>query len=558
MNDMESSPGRFSIRDLERLRHILRVGFKLGWAHYIDRLHLQEYLPHGHGEAVSQALSDAQRLRLGLEELGPTFVKFGQMLSIRQDLFPETVIQELQKLQDHVPTFPAEQARHLIEAELGRPVPQLYATFDDTPLAAASIAQVHTATLPDGTAVVIKIQRPDIEPVIQTDLEILFLLARLFYQHIPESRRFDPVGLVEEFADTLTREMDFRREGHNADQFSDIFSNESSVYVPRVFWELSSRRILTMEHSPGCHLGTDCPSDPADRQRLAEKLVQFYLKQVYEYGFFHGDPHPGNIFLLPDGRMCFHDFGIVGHLSPRDRDDLRELFLAVIARDPEWVADVYLTMGGAAPDVDRGTFVRDMSEALEHYYAAAAQSPSFAAIFNQFMRLGRHHQVHMLRQFLLAFRAFVIVESVAISLDVRFNMLSALQAYAPGLLVRQLLPDMTEAFPGAYRGLFTLRRALTGLPVALTHALQQMVKGELTITVANTDMGDISNHLDRASNRLSLSLIIAAVVIGSSLVMAFHTGPHYEGIPVLGLIGYSVASVLGLWWVVAILRSGRF
>ena len=525
----------------------------------MDRLHLQGYLPRSHVEAISSTLSDAQRWRLGLEELGPTFVKFGQMLSIRRDLFPDTVIQELQRLQDRVAPFPVEQAHRLIEAELGQPVLQLYATFDDTPLAAASIAQVHIATLSDGTAVVVKIQRPDIEPLIQADLEILFLLARLLHQHIPESRRFDPIGLVEEFAETLTRELDFRREGHNADLFREKFADDSSLYVPGVFWKLSSRRILTMEHSPGHHLSADYPAELAERQRLAEKLVQLYLVQVYEYGFFHGDPHPGNLFLLPDGRWCFHDFGIVGRLSPRDREDLSQLFLAVIARDPEWLADAYLAMGGAAPDADRAAFTRDMGEALEQYYAGAAdQAPSFAEIVNQFSRLGQRYQLRILRQFLLAFRAFIIVESVARDLDTRFNMLATLQAFTPQLLARQFLPDMTGAFPGVYRTLFTLRRTLTGLPVSLTRALQQLTKGELTVTVANAPMEGISQHLDRASNRLSLSLIIAAVIIGSSLVMAFHTGPHYLGIPLLGLIGYSVASALGLWWVTAILRSGKF
>ena len=293
-----------------------------------------------------------------------------------------------------------------------------------------------------------------------------------------------------------------------------------------------------MDHSPGRHLSADYP----DRTPASCR----------------GDPHPGNLFLLPDGRWCFHDFGIVGRLSPRDRENLSQLFLAVIARDTEWLAAAYLAMGGAAPDVDRAAFTRDMGEALEQYYAGAAdQTPSFAEIVNQLRRLSQRYQLRILRQFLLAFRAFIIVESEARDLDTRFNMLATLQAFTPQLLARKFLPDMTGAFPGIYRTLFTLRRTLTGLPVSLTRALQQLTKGELTVTVANAPMEEISQHLDRAGNRLSLSLIIAAVIIGSSLVMAVHSGPHYLGIPLLGLIGYSVASVLCVWWVIAILRSGK-
>jgi len=547
------------IRDLRRLANILRIAVEKGWGHYVERLRLKGYLPKGAVETGAAGVSDAQRLRAALEELGPTFVKFGQMLSVRQDLFPEGVIRELQKLQDAVPPFPGGQARRIVEEELGQPVSQLFATFDETPLAAASVAQVHTAALPDGTAVVVKVQRPGIGQVIETDLEILFHVARLLHALVPESRRYDPLGLVEEFSATILRELDFRLEGHNADRFRENFGDDPSVYVPQVFWELSTRRVLTMERSLGHKIVTEFPADAEQRRRLAETQARLFLTQIFEHGFFHGDPHPGNVFVMDDGRLCFHDFGIVGRLSPRDQNNLRQLFLALLIRDAEWMADVYFDMGVAAAGVDREAFMRDLDESLEQYYVAAAHAYSFAEILHQFIRLGQRHQIRVPRELLLVAKAFMAVESLARSLDPAFNMIAALQAYAPRMISRQALPDFnrTGSLIKAYRAFSALQMAASGLPDMLAKGVRQWQKGEAALRLHHNQLEGLEQHIDRASNRLSFSLIIAAVVIGSSIVMSYHTGPHFQGIPILGLIGYLLASFLGLWWVVAILRSGK-
>lgn len=549
----------FPVRDAGRLGAIVRVALQKGWGHYVERLRLKGYLPQGTTAPAPPGLSDAQRLRAAFEELGPTFVKFGQMLSVRQDLFPPDIIQELQKLQDAVPPFQGEQARRIVEEELGQPISGFFATFEETPLAAASVAQVHRAVLPDGTPVIAKVQRPGIEQVIQADLEILFCLARLLHDHVPESRRYDPLGLVEEFAETITRELDFRLEGRSADRFRENFRDEAAVYVPLIFWEFSSKRVLTMEHSHGHRVDTEHPADPAERRRLAQTLLRLFFIQVFEHGFFHGDPHPGNVFVTDDGRLCFHDFGIVGRLHPRDRENLKQLFLALIVRDAAWMADLYFEMGVATEDTDRDAFARDLDASLEGYYAASAHGYSFAETLRQFIRLGSRHQIRVTRELLLVAKAFVAVESQARSLDPNFDMISALQAYIPRMIGRQLVPDLSraEALAGSYRVAAVLRAAALGLPDILSKALRQLQKGEASLRVRHEQLEGLEQHIDRASNRLSFSLIIAAIVIGSSLVMSFHTGPHYKDIPLLGLLGYVLATVLGLWWVVAILRSGK-
>ncbi len=552
MNAPHAEPKGLPVRDLARVGRILRVAAAKGWGHYAQRLHLG---PPPEGPESAAAGSDARRFREALEELGPSFIKFGQLLSVRQDLFPEAVIAELRRLQDAVPPFPGGQARRLLEAELGRPVAELFADFDERPFAAASIAQVHAATLTDGTPVVVKVQRPEIEALIQADVEVLFYLARLLQDHLPELRRYDPLGLVEEFAETIGRELDFRLEGRNADRFRENFAEDPEVSVPRIYWELSGRRVLTMARSLGHKAGAAYPADATARRRLAASLARLFLAQLFEHGFFHGDPHPGNVFILEDERWCFHDFGIVGRFSPHDQENLRQLFFAVLAHDADWLADVYFDMGVAAASVDRAAFVRDLDESLERYHAVAGRGSSFAEILHQFIRLGQRHQIRMPREMLLVAKAFMALESLARTLDPAFNMLAAFEAYAPHMVGRALAPEVGWA--RGYRVAATLRTTLRAFPLTLVRTLQQLEKGQLGLRLRHEQLEEVSRHIDRASNRVSFSLIIAAVVVGSSIVMSFHTGPHLAGIPLVGLIGYVLAAMLGLWWAAAILRSGR-
>ncbi len=550
---------RLPVRDLGRLARILRVAASHGLGHYVERLNLKGYLAGGRAPELA-GTTEARRLREALEALGPSFVKFGQMLSVRRDLFGDEVIAELQALQDKVPAFPASAAHATIERELGRPVDELFRHFDDTPLAAASIAQVHCAKLADGTDVIVKVQRPGIDETLRADIEILYFLARLLVRFVPESRRYEPIALVDEFADHIADELDFTREGRYAERFGANFRDEPAVYVPPVYWEVSSRRVITMAHSHGRRLSAEYPADAAERARLADTLMRLYLVQIFEHGFFHGDPHPGNLFFLPDGRICFHDFGIVGRLSARDQEHLRDLFFAAVTRDAQWLADVYLEMGGASPQTDRIAFAKDLAAALEEYYAASARGTSFGTVLQEFIRLGNRYQIRLLRETLLVAKVFMILESVTRALDPAFDMFVAFQRHAPGMIVRDLLPafDRSRGLAQGYRLLSGLRRAAAELPEVLAALVRRLRQNEATLRVRHEPLASLEQHIDRASNRLSLSLIIAAVVIGSSLVMTFHVGPHYREVPVIGLIGYLIAAVMGLGWAIAILRSGRF
>lgn len=546
--------------ELPRLLYILRALAGAGWAHYVERLRIGRDTLEASVEAVQATDQDAKRLRATLEGLGPAFVKFGQLLSLRRDMLPEVYIEELQRLQDDVAVFPGEQAREIVERELGKSVHALFTSFDETPLAAASIGQVHTAQLIDGTSVVVKVQRPGIEPIIHADVRIMRFLARQLERYVPESRRFGPGDLVEEFARLINEELDYQVEARNGDLLRENLQDDKHVFVPRIFWEQTSRRVLTMERSFGKKLTHIPSSEQESRRRVAQALMASFLKQVFEDGFFHGDPHPGNVFLLEDGRLCFHDFGIMGRLSAYDQEALAQLILAVSSGEVSWMVDAYFEMGVATEGVDREAFTRDASQALDAYYEAAGKGYSFGEIVRQFALLSQRHRIKLPRQFLLVSKAFMLVESQALTLAPDFNALASLREYAPHLLGRKLLQgaNVQTEFSRGFRTLRALHHAAALLPDILNRTVEALSSGKATLHIKHDQLQGLEAHIDRASNRLSLSLIIASVVIGSSIVMAFHSGPHYAGIPVLGLLGFVVASVMGLAWAVAILRSGKF
>ncbi|ALP66039.1 ABC1 kinase family protein [Paraburkholderia caribensis] len=550
-----STPAR-----LPRLMQIMQIVASTGWAHYVERLQFGRDAVGAASTVSGPSDCDARRFREMLTQLGPAFIKFGQLLSLRRDLLPEAWIVELQALQDNVAPFPGAHARSIIERELAKPVHELFSTFDEKPLAAASIGQVHAAYLNDGTSVVVKVQRPGIEAVIRADIAIMRFLARRLEQLISESRRFGPMDLVEEFARTINDELDYETEGRHGDRLRENFKDDPSVFIPRIHWDLTSRVVLTMERNAGHKLADQPLPDRPERQRLSAKLMKTFLKQIFEHGFFHGDPHPGNVFVRSDGRLCFHDFGIMGELSGPDQEALAQLILAISSADVAWMVDAYFAMGVVAVEIDRTAFTHDVSDALKAYYLAAGKGYSFSEIARQFGRLSQRHHIRLPRQFLLVAKAFMLVESQALAVDPDFNAVICLHDYAPRLLARRMLHGLLpkHELERAFRVLRALQRTAVSFPDILNRTIDILSSGKATIHVEHDRLQTLEKHLDRASNRLSLSLIIASVVIGSSIVTTFHSGPRYAGISLLGLGGFVVAAAMGLAWAVAILRSGRF
>jgi ubiquinone biosynthesis protein len=313
-----------------------------------------------------------------------------------------------------------------------------------------------------------------------------------------------------------------------------------------------------MEHSTGHRLDADS-ADPQRNVETARLLMQLFLKQVFEHGVFHADPHPGNVFALPDGRLCFHDFGALGELPPRVQESLRELFLAVMAQDAGWVASAYLGMGGATRELDRAAFTRDLGAALDRYYReSAAGRQSFSAIMHAFVRLGREHHIRLLRETALLVRAFAELEALVRDLDPAFSSLEAFRSYSPRLLKHALLPqpDLSDV-AGLYRFASALGHVGRETPLALRRLLGRLERSEPLFDIRHQSGGSLERHLLHASNRLAFALIIAAIVVGSAIVIGSHAGPHLEGVPLLGIIGFVVAGLLGIAWAVIALKSGK-
>lgn len=551
---------RQTYRDLQRVRQILNTLIKYGFGYIVERLNLQGYIPLGKRlfripkrEVIPR--NAAEQFRLVLEDLGPTFIKFGQILSLRRDILSEDFVRELEKLQDEVPPFPFEHTREEILSHFEKPIEKLFLSFDEKPLAAASIGQVHRATLFDGRGVVVKVQRPGIRETVETDLNILMNLARLLEKYIPEARLYDPVGMVEEFAQSIRKELDFRIEGRSADRFKEIFKESKTVYVPEVIWTLSGRHILTIEYSTGKKV-TEVDGDLKYRHRLAKNFIDSFLVQIFEHGFFHADPHPGNIFILDDGRICFHDFGIMGHLDEEMIDNLSNLFLALMDKDVGRLMDIYLDVGLLSGEFDPKAFKRDVRDFLEGYYDIPLKDFSFAEFMNGLIAVGQRYQIKAPTDLLLFGKTFMTVESIVRTLDPEFNLIENIRPYTQ-ILLRKKFFEPSRIYKDMIRVGVEINSIIRSLPSDLHHMIRRFQEGRLELEVRHEKLEDLELHIDKASNRLSFSLIIAAVIIGSSIIMQTQIGPLFLGFPVIGVVGYLVAGFLGLWLVWAILRSGR-
>jgi ubiquinone biosynthesis protein len=553
-----------NIRSLRRYRDILAILIKYGFGHIVEQLNIDYYLELGRkivtlGRASKEIerLTQPVRLRLALEELGPTFIKLGQLLSTRPDVLPQEYIEEFSKLQDRVPSILPTEVEGQILAQLGRPVAELFEAFSPVPIAAASIAQVHCGTLRSGEDVVVKIRRPGIERVIETDIDILMGLAYLIEHHLPQGELYDPIGLVKEFRRTITRELDFSREGHTIDRFAANFAGDQTVYVPKVFWDYTGEAVLTMERVDGIKVTNfDLLIERGyDLVAIAENGATAFLNQVLVHGFFHGDPHPGNLFVLEGNTVCFLDYGMVGRLSDDLKMQLIELLVAILQRDVERLISQLLYSGELTDEVDARGLRRDLTEFIDDYYEIPLQEINAGRLLTEFVDILTHYRIRFPADLMLLAKALITMEGIGRQLDPRFNMISHLRPFMERMIKERLTPANLS------RETLRLLQAYGALAKNLPHDLKEFInrvnRNKFKIDLEHRGLEKLIVNLDKASNRLSFSLLIGALIVGSSLIMLTAKGPLLLGFPVLGFLGYSVAGFLGLWLAIAILRSGR-
>ena len=549
-------------RDIGRLNDIVSILIRYGFGDVVRRLGLANALERAgealHWKEVSELtrMEPPERVRRALEEMGPTFIKLGQILATRVDLFSPEWIAEFEKLQDHVPAEPFEKIFPQLEEDLGAPLQEIFASFEPEPLAAASIAQVYRACLKDGTAVVVKVRRPGIRPVVEADLRLLAHLAQIIETEAPDLRRFRPREVVRQFTLSLRRELDLAAECRNAERFNRNFADHPEIVIPKVYWTWCGERLNVQEYIngiPGRHLN-DIGRAGLDRKLLAKQGARAILKMILEDGFFHADPHPGNVFYLSENRIAFIDFGMIGRLPEQRRYQVINLLHGLVSHETQDVVEVLLDWAGETP-VSTENLTLEIDAFVDQYHGVPLKDINLNAMLAELMALLRDHYLTLPPDLALLFKAFVTLEGMGRQLDPDFDMVAEASPFLQRAMLARYSPDVL-----AKRGWRTLANTvdlLTGLPQDLRQLLRAARSGKFQLHVDVTRLKTFGNQLDRAASRMAVGNITAALIIGSSIVMTVKGGPTLFGLPLFGLIGFVGAGLGGLWLLLSIWKSGR-
>ncbi len=549
-------------RQLRRLREIATILVRHGFADVLGRLRLDRYLAFGRRvffprRRVTERLTQAQRLRLSIEALGPTFIKFGQALSTRADVLPPDFVLEFSKLQDEIPPLAPGLAEEAIERELNVPLSSVFAEFDPTPIAAASIAQVHRARLVTGEEVAVKVRRPGISAVIESDLAIMGYLARLAERYIPDADVYRPSMLVHQFALSIRREQDLAREARALQRFTQNFAGDPTVHFPTVHWPQTTSGVLTMEFIHGVKL-SDILAGRADgnRKLLADRGAEVLLKQVLLHGVFHADPHPANVFVLPGDVICLLDFGNIGRIDRRLREALARLVEAVVRQDPDALTDAVIGIAESS-DANRGELRADLVEMLESYAVLALGNLPIGEMLRDIFGAMARHRLRMPADLALLARALMTSEGVGRQMDPAFNMANAARPLVERVLRERISPSALVERAGELA--HDAAEVVQTLPRGVLEIIEKVREDRLQIQFVHQNLEHVVHELDRSSNRLSLAVLVAALIVGSSLIFqAKSAGPAMFGYPALGMAGFLAAGLLGLWLTISILRTGRF
>ncbi|MEB2310141.1 MAG: AarF/ABC1/UbiB kinase family protein [Candidatus Brocadiaceae bacterium] len=555
---------RQKIRDIRRFNQILRILTKHGFGFAIQQLRLEDHII-GRGiikmrivrRFIEPRESRAVRLRKALEELGPTFIKFGQILSIRPDLIPLDLCNELSKLQDNVPPFGYEYVRKQIRESFGKYPEELFASFDPEPLAAASLGQVHRAKLKTGESVVVKVQRPDIRKMIETDIDILYTLAQLANRYMQEVRLFNPVGIVNEFSKVITKEIDFTCEAHNIDRFRKNFKDSAMVHIPAVFWDCTRLKVITTEEIKGIRLNDylNQMHTAEEKKAVAANGANAVLQQIFIDGFFHADPHPGNIFILPNNVVAFIDFGMVGRLDEDTKDVIVSLLIAVSMKNINSILKALERLGAFVEEDTLHDFKNDISDFLERYYDIPLKQIELSVILPQTIDLMTRHKLKISPQFHILNKALATIDGVARQLDPEFNTIAHTRPFVEKLVHDRY--DMKHIIREITSYSSELLDILRILPRDTYEIVKKIKRGKLKIEFEHQGLSKFISEMDKSSNRISFSLVISALIIGSSLIVMTNRGPLINGFPVLGIVGFIFAGFLGLGLAIGVLRSGR-
>lgn len=545
---------------LVRSRQIANILVRHGLGYLVGVFGLERFVPFQRGllkhPRRAEPYTQPEHIRMALEELGATFIKLGQILSTRPDLLPPEYLAEFARLQDAAPTIPLERVQETLLLELGKPIDEVFVTFDPLPLAAASIGQAHAATLLDGTEVVVKVRRPGVVEQVEEDLEILQNIATTASHRWEFASQYDLVGLIQEFAETLRTELDYLREGRNAERFTANFAGDATVHIPRVFWETTTSRVLTLERIRGIKINDLTAHDASgiDRTVVAEQAARIILKMVFEDRFFHADPHPGNFFIEPGGRIGLIDFGMVGMVDERTQEHLVRVLLALTSQDADRLADAFLDLGVTRQQVDRSLLGHDLEQLVSRYYGQPLGEIALGPLLEEMLTIVRRHRLRLPPNLALLIKTIVMNEGLGMQLDPTFRLTNVLVPYARRLMLRQYSPlYWTKQLGQAGWDVVWLG---TELPQQLQRILGELERGTLTMNMRPMDVESVLRRFERIGNRIIIGAVLAAFIIGLAMIMAsYHPSGWSQWI--FFVIGFIVAAALGVYLAWSILHSMR-
>jgi ubiquinone biosynthesis protein len=550
-------------RHVRRYKEIVSILVKYGFGDVVDALNIKEHIEFGwqkiSGKQPEQIekLSRPERIRMALEELGPTFVKLGQILSTRPDLIPLEYVQELSKLQDKVPAFSYEDAKAIIKSETGSFPEEIFSSFDKTPIAAASLGQVHKALRDTEEAVAIKVQRPGIQEIIEVDLEIMLDLASLVERNVKELEVLHPTKIVREYARSMDDETDYTVEAAHIEHFARQFLEDQTIYVPKVFRQWTTKRILTMEYVEGIK-GSDLDrlkQEGYDLKEIANRGASLIMKQIFVYGFYHADPHPGNIFILPNAVICFLDFGMMGRISNQEREDFTELVKVILCKDEKKTVDALLKVSNFTADPDRSELERDVAGFFDQFLYLTLKEVDIGNLLQRVLEILAKQGISLKPDLFLMLKALVTVEGLGRSLDPDFQIVEYaepfirdIQAsrYTPKRIARDLIDSGTE-----------FSQLLREIPGELREVIKKAKEGKLGIEIEHRGLDRTIFELGKISDRIVSAIVLASLIIGSSIVTLSNIPPKWRGIPLIGVVGFLVAAVMGFWLLASILRREK-
>ena len=564
-------PWRRPLAEISRARRISEVLIRNGLGFLVSQVGLDRFLPRVwrrsqvRADAAATRRTVPERLRLTFEELGGTYVKLGQFLAGRADLLPPAYIEELSKLLDAAPPVPADEIREVIEDEMGSPVDDLFAVFDDSPIASASIGQVHTATLLDGKSVVVKVQRPGIDETVDADLDLFLRQARFLERRSETMRDYNLVAITEELARSLREELDYQIEGRNAERLRQNLSSDGRFVVPHIHWGLTTRRVITMEYLDGITFNDLDGLREADYDlaSVAQVTVEGYLKQIFVDGFYHADPHPANLMVVdcipPAGGIGILDFGNVGHLTPGQKHMLGDLFLQILDEDTDGMARTVVKMGAVRGRPDLEAMERDLQRLLVRYWGVSLEELPVGEMLAEVFEVARQHKVYLPGDLALLGRTIITLEGTARLLDPDFLLVDAVRPFAVRLVRERVSPVLAGR-----RAMRTVRQAADlaqAFPRRLDDLLDQLEQGELTLGVEVRHLEVVIGKVNSMVNRVVFAVVVAALVVGSALILL--RGRDAQDFTILGLsipvaeIAFLGAVLAGAWLLISMIRSRK-